>query len=223
MSSSLPTFLLSGYHHFLASRFTPEKRHYEKLARDGQKPSVMVIGCCDSRAAPETIFDARAGELFVVRNVANLVPPSQPDGDYHGTSAAIEYAVDILGVAHVIVMGHARCGGVRGYLDGLGASSQTTQFVGPWINLLRQAVNQLPDLSCQPVDTQAITLEQAAIRQSLANLHSFSFIQDKLANGSLSLHGLWFDVSNGALYRLDETRGVFLPLAPETIPLFAHL
>src|SRR6266508_4383937 len=126
-----PERLVDGYRDFLTGRLTVEQSRYRELAEHGQAPQIMVIGCCDSRVSPEVIFDARPGELFVVRNVANLVPPYSPDGAYHGVSAALEFAVGALRVKHIVVLGHARCGGVRAFAEG-GAPLSPGDFIGKW-------------------------------------------------------------------------------------------
>jgi len=169
----------------------------------------MIVGCCDSRAAPETVFDAAPGELFVHRNVANLVPPHAPDGAYHGTSAAIEYAVTALGVRHVVVMGHGRCGGVAAFLD---RAQPVGDFIGKWISLIAPA-EPLVVAAAEAERQQA--MEFASVRLSLANLATFPFVQDRLANGSLTLHGAWFDIGSGELKVLDPATGAFNPAMAE--------
>lgn len=139
----LPERLLSGYRNFMSGRYSSESERYERLAREGQKPQTMVIACCDSRAAPETIFDAGPGELFVVRNVANLVPPYAPDSEFHGTSAALEFAVQALKVKHIVVMGHGRCGGISAALGGLSEPLSPGDFIGKWMSLVAPAAEAI--------------------------------------------------------------------------------
>src|SRR3712207_5302054 len=134
----LPSRLIEGYRAFLAERLPRERSRYAALAETGQRPEVMIIGCCDSRVSPEVIFDASPGELFVVRNVANLVPPYETGGDYHGTSAALEFAVQALRVKHIVVLGHARCGGVRAFADET-APLSPGDFIGRWMTLIGPA------------------------------------------------------------------------------------
>ena len=136
-SDTFPARLTDGYRAFLGDRFARERSRYETLA-EGQAPEVMVIGCCDSRVSPEVIFDASPGELFVARNVANLVPPFETQGDYHGTSAALEFAVQALRVKHIVVLGHARCGGIRAFADDT-APLSPGDFIGRWMNLIKPA------------------------------------------------------------------------------------
>src|SRR5712691_6505050 len=133
--SSFPQQLLEGYRTFTSQRLPTEQSRYRELSEIGQSPEVMVIGCCDSRVSPEAIFDAGPGELFVVRNVANLVPPYAPDGAYHGVSAALEFAVGALRVKHIVVLGHAQCGGVRAFAEG-SAPLSPSDFIGKWMSLI---------------------------------------------------------------------------------------
>src|ERR1700746_2752085 len=140
--SEFPPRLVDGYRGFLSGRLTAEQGRYRELAERGQAPEIMVIGCCDSRVSPEVIFDARPGELFVVRNVANLVPPYSPDGTYHGVSAALEFAVGALRVKHIVVLGHAGCGGVRAFADNSPPLSPG-DFIGKWMSLIAPAAERL--------------------------------------------------------------------------------
>lgn len=138
-----PDHLLNGYHNFMNGRFSEQQKRYKALAETGQKPRTMVVACCDSRAAPETIFDSGPGELFVVRNVANLMPPYEPDGHYHSTSAALEFAVQSLRVSDIVVMGHGRCGGIKAALDPDAEPLSPGDFIGRWMNLLKPAAEQI--------------------------------------------------------------------------------
>ena len=148
--ADFPGFLLNGYRSFKDSRYAREHGRYRSLAEHGQTPEVMVIACCDSRSAPETIFDAAPGEIFVVRNVANMVPPYEPDGAYHGTSAALEFAVQSLKVRHIVVLGHGRCGGIRTALDLAAEPLSPGDFIGKWMKLLRPAADE--DRGWRPAD-----------------------------------------------------------------------
>lgn len=165
----------------------------------------MVVACSDSRVDPAMIFDAAPGEMFVIRNVANLVPPYAPDATYHGTSAALEFGVRELGVRHLIVMGHGMCGGIRALLDGVPAP--LTDFVAPWIGLAAEARRRV--LACDPADAP-LACEQEVVRLSLKNLRSFPWIAERLAEGSLQLHGAHFDVRTGILALL-QPDGSFRP------------
>jgi carbonic anhydrase len=201
---SFPERLLAGYDSFRANRLPDDSARYRILADAGQRPQVMVIACSDSRAAPETIFDASPGEIFVVRNVANLVPPYNPDGHYHGTSAAIEFAVAHLKVRHIVVMGHGRCGGISAYLDG---KADPGDFIDQWISLLTPAAESLSDELDEKARERA--LEFASIRQGIDNLKSFPMIANLASIGEIELHGAWFDISTGELFVLDRARGTF--------------
>ena len=201
---NFPERLLAGYDSFRANRLPEDSARYRILADAGQRPQIMVIACSDSRAAPETIFDANPGEIFVVRNVANLVPPYDPDGHYHGTSAAIEFAVAHLKVRHIVVMGHGRCGGISAYLDG---KADPGDFIDKWISLLTPAAESLSDELDEKARERA--LEFASIRQGIDNLKSFPMIASLASIGEIELHGAWFDISTGELFVLDGARGTF--------------
>jgi carbonic anhydrase len=178
----------------------------------------MVIGCCDSRVSPEVIFDARPGELFVVRNVANLVPSFSPDGELHGTSAALEYAVQALKVKHIVVMGHARCGGVRAFADDAQGPLSPGDFIGKWITLLgpaAQATGGRGQNEELPVYVERLAM--AGVATSLANLRTFPCVQILEAKGRLQLHGAFFDVATGVLMVRDPATGAFRP-AVGTMP-----
>jgi carbonic anhydrase len=169
----------------------------------------MVIACCDSRAAPEAIFDAGPGELFVVRNVANLVPPYAPDGEYHGTSAALEFAVKVLKVHHVVLMGHGRCGGIEAALSQMQAALSPGDFLGKWTSLLRPAADTLAGASLLTQAERQTALERISIRFSLANLRTFPFVADLERQGLLALHGAWFDIASGELWTMHPESGDF--------------
>ncbi|MEW6437328.1 MAG: carbonic anhydrase [Pseudomonadota bacterium] len=213
--SLLPARLIEGYEVFLHGRFRREQGHYRELADRGQSPKVLLIGCCDSRAAPEVIFDADPGEIFVLRNIANLIPPYEPDSERHGTSAALEYAIKVLKVPHVVVMGHAMCGGIRAYVDTqAGGEVQLApgDFIGQWISLLGPAAHKIGPRN-EPVAAYAERLGRAAIIESLANLRTFPDVRAAEQAGDLALHGAYFDVADGRLFGLDKATGAFLPLA----------
>jgi carbonic anhydrase len=170
----------------------------------------MVVSCCDSRADPSAIFSAAPGELFVVRNVANLVPPFGPDGRHHSTSAALEFAVRSLKVENILVMGHARCGGVRAYLDGLYDRPEEAEFIAPWISLLHAAGGEVQERHGEaPIEERQEALEQASIRHSIDNLMGFPFIRAEVDAGRLRLRGAYFDIANGRLLALDSDGGAF--------------
>ena len=201
--------LLNGYRRFRQDRWPERRRQFETLADSGQEPRALVISCADSRVDPGMIFDAGPGELFVVRNVANLVPPYAPDGAYHGTSAALEFAVRVLNVPEIMVMGHALCGGVRAMLDG--APPEASDFIAPWIGLAakakERALAQIGD-----VDRQLLC-EQETIRLALENLLTFPWIAARVAAGETRLSGAHFDIRSGELSLLRKD-GLFGPVPP---------
>lgn len=209
LAASFPTRLQDGYRSFRDGRFPTEQSRFQTLAEAGQRPEIMIIGCCDSRVSPEVIFDAGPGEVFVVRNVANLVPPYSPDGELHGTSAALEFAVVALRVKHIVVMGHGRCGGVHAALNE-SVPLTSTDFIGKWMSLVApdaERVRGLPDL--EPAARQTV-LEHDVIRRSVANLDTFPCIQTLTGRGKLQLHGAWFDVGLGELHVLDRQTDEFV-------------
>ena len=207
--TEFPTSLLDGFNRFKAERFASNQSLYRSLAEHGQTPAVMVIACCDSRTAPETIFQTAPGELFVVRNVANLVPPYEPDGAYHGTSAALEFAVQSLQVRHIVVLGHGGCGGIRAALRPSGAPLSPDDFIGKWMSHLRPIVDRLrsPDRSSEE-ELQTV-LERASVRNSITNLRSFPYIANLEDRRELSLHGAWFDIAEGELWTMNPSTGEF--------------
>ena len=209
--AGLPGELIEGYRAFTTGRLPEEQSRFAELAALGQSPRVMLIGCCDSRVPPEVIFNARPGELFVVRNVANLVPPYRPDGELHGTSAALEYAVQALKVAHIVVLGHGRCGGVRAFAE-RGAALSPGDFVGRWMSLLEPAAATLPAGSEADTDRFASLLEVASLAQSIANLRTFPCVQILEERRQLALHAAHFDVSTGALAWLDQSSAALVPV-----------
>ena len=187
------------------------------LAETGQQPEIMVIGCCDSRVSPEAIFDARPGELFVVRNVANIVPPYAPDGQAHGVSAALEFGVGALRVKHIVVLGHARCGGVKAFADDIDKLRQPLSpgdFIGKWMKLMQPAAAKTPRGDASPAD-YLTRLEQANIVNSLDNLMSFPRLATLIERGKVKVHGAYFGVATGELSVLDRASGAFRSIAPE--------
>ena len=194
----------------MSERYAREKDRYRKLAEGGQNPSTMIIACCDSRAAPETIFNAGPGELFVLRNVANLVPPFQPDAGQHGTSAAIEFAVNSLGIKDLVVMGHGRCGGIRAALDPSAGPLAQGDFIGKWMALLGPVAAQVSSYTFLTANERQTTLERLSIRNSINNLRTFPYIQALEQERKLSVHGAWFDIASGELWVMDSDTGDFV-------------
>ncbi len=206
--------LISGFRRFQQHYFGEQRELYERLTRGGQSPRVMVIGCCDSRVDPALITDCDPGDMFVVRNVANLVPPFEEGGGYHGTSAAIEFAVRCLHVEHVIVMGHARCGGVRALLGDIRFEDGAGQFITPWMSIAQAARAEVKaKLPAASLDERAAACEQAVVRISLDNLLTFPFVRAAVERKRLSLHGWYFDIARGELLRYDSASRHFQPVA----------
>lgn len=202
-----PARLLDGYSAFKEGRLPQERARFEEMAENGQRPEIMVIACCDSRVSPEVIFDARPGELFVVRNVGNLVPPYAPDGELHGTSAALEFAVQALKIRHIVVMGHGRCGGVHSYVRRLRSPTDDDalspgDFIGKWMTLIAPAAEALPAQEGESDAVYAERLALASIRNSIENLLTFPCVNILHGKGRLALHGAMFDVTTGQLRTL---------------------
>jgi len=204
----LPDYLVRRYHGWKATTYQDNKGWYKHLAEDGQNPRCMVISCCDSRVHVTSIFGADQGEFFIHRNIANLVPPHNPDGHHHGTSAAVEYAVTALRINQLIVLGHSGCGGVQGCYDMCSGHAPELEakesFVGRWMDILRPSFEALPEGD----DADRIRLlEQNSVVTSMRNLMSFPYVNDAMDSGRLSLHGLWVDISSGELLQFHpETR-----------------
>ncbi|WP_372617242.1 carbonic anhydrase [Falsiroseomonas sp.] len=199
--------LIDGYRRFRAETWPQQRAQFEALAAEGQKPHTMVIACSDSRVDPGSIFAAAPGELFVVRNVANLVPPYAPDAAYHGTSAALEFGVRVLGVSRILVMGHALCGGVRALLEG--APPEAQDFVVGWMRIAAEARSKV--LACEGVEDRQELGELEAVRLSLANLMTFPWVAEAVRSGRLELRGAHFGVATGRLLLLDTATGDFAP------------
>lgn len=208
--TGFPPTLIEGYRTFRHQRFSHERERFRELADKGQKPETMIIACCDSRAAPETIFNAAPGEIFVVRNVANLVPPYKPDGDYHSTSAALEFAVQSLKVKNVVVMGHARCGGIKAALDPASEPLSPGDFIGKWMDLLGPVADQVTANDLMTGAERQTALERISIRHSIANLRSFPCVSILEGKGRLALYGAWFDIQTGELWTMDTQTGDFV-------------
>ncbi len=206
-----PPLFLEGYRRFKRERYPDEAGRFAKLAR-GQAPTALVISCSDSRVDPATIFSAAPGELFVVRNVAALVPPYEEAGGYHGTSAALEFAVSRLKVADVVILGHGLCGGVEAALAAA-EDRPLGRFIEPWVGLLAPVRDQvMADQTLTSPEARQEALEHLGVRQSLANLAGFPFVEEALEAGTLRLHGAWFSIARAELHWLDEGRDSFEPL-----------
>jgi carbonic anhydrase len=209
--SSFPSHLIEGYRTFTSQRLPTEQSRYRELSVRGQSPAVMVIGCCDSRVSPEVIFDAGPGELFVVRNIANLVPVYQPDGGAHGVSAALEYAVQVLKVKHIVVLGHAQCGGIRAFVDNIEPLTPG-DFIGKWMSMFIKPGEKVAQRDRETMQDFVTRIEKAAVFRSLENLMTFPFVKKLVERNELHLHGAYFGVAEGSLFVLDqeakEFRGV---------------
>lgn len=208
---TFPQRLIEGYNAFAAGRLQNEQNRYRELAEAGQTPQTMVIGCCDSRVSPEVIFDARPGELFVVRNVANIVPPYAPDGQAHGVSAALEFGVAALKVKNIVVLGHAHCGGVKAFAED--AEPLTPgDFIGKWMRLMAPAAEKVGSRGAQSPADYLVRLEQANVVNSLDNLMTFPRLRKSIELGDVVLHGAYFGVATGDLSVLDPATGAFRPV-----------
>jgi carbonic anhydrase len=206
---SFPQRLIDGYRTFASQRLPTEQTRYRELSVRGQSPEVMVIGCCDSRVSPEVIFDAGPGELFVMRNVANLVPVYEPDGGAHGVSAALEYAVNVLKVKHIVVLGHAQCGGIRAFIDKIEPLSPG-DFIGRWMAMFIKPGEVVEQRSHESMQDFTVRIEKAAVFRSLENLTTFPFVRERVQRGETKLHGAYFGVAEGSLFVLDRETKEFL-------------
>ena len=210
----LPGYLVQRYHGWKATTYNDNKAWYRRLAEGGQHPRAMVISCCDSRVHVTSIFGADQGEFFIHRNIANLVPPHKPDGLQHGTSAAVEYAVTALKVAHVVVLGHSSCGGVQGCHAMCSGKApeleEKSSFIGRWMDILRPGYERVSSIA--DTDEQLRALEKEAVLVSLENLMTFPFVKDAVEAEVLTLHGLWTDVGEGSLLQYEAETKTFEPI-----------
>lgn len=206
----MPEFksLVEGYHRFRAGDYQVQRKRWEALA-EGQAPPVMLIGCCDSRVDPGIIFDTRPGEVFILRNVANLVPPFELGGGRHGASAAIEFAVVDLKVRHVVVLGHGACGGIAAALKGHDCGAPGHSFIDDWMAIIKEARDRVVNSGAED---QQHALELEAIKVSLGNLRTFPWVRERETAGTLKLHGAFFAIDDGMLHVLDEQEGKFAPV-----------
>jgi carbonic anhydrase len=206
--------LIEGFQRFRAHHYERDGTPFRELVSQGQAPKIMVIACCDSRVDPAIILDCDPGDLFVVRNVANLVPPCEQGGGYHGTSAALEFAVRCLNVEHVVVMGHEHCGGIRALLGNIRFEDNAGQFITPWMSIAEEARREVAaSHAADDADARAAACEQSAVRISLRNLMTFPFVREAVTAGRLQLHGWYFDLDQGQLRGYDSATGRFELLA----------
>ncbi|TCP60067.1 carbonic anhydrase [Rhodovulum bhavnagarense] len=210
----LPQYLIQRYHGWKATTHAENKAWYRRLADEGQRPRAMIISCCDSRIHVTSIFGADEGEFFIHRNIAGLVPPYAPDGDYHGTSAAVEYAVTVLKVANLVVLGHSKCGGVKGCHDMCAGNApqleEKTSFIGRWMDILRPSYQRQSGIADEEARLEA--MEKDAVLVSLENLLSFPFVKSAIEAEELSLHGAWNDIGAGIVEYFDGETGRFVPV-----------
>lgn len=199
--------LIEGYRRFREGRFQEQRQRLSELAAQGQAPKALIIACCDSRVDPQMIFDTGPGDLFVIRNVANLVPPYHPNADYHGTSAALEFGITVLEVPDVVVMGHGGCGGVRALLQG---SPTQGDFIGRWMDIVSEDVKRTCCCGADPADPEVQrAAELEVVRRSLANLTTFPWVRERVADGRLRLHGAFFELASGTLLWLGPPSNEF--------------
>ena len=206
--SPFPQRLIDGYRTFASQRLPTEQSRYRELSVRGQSPEVMVIGCCDSRVSPEVIFDAGPGELFVMRNIANLVPVYQPDENAYGVSAALEFAVNVLRVKHIVVLGHAQCGGIRAFVDKIEPLSPG-DFIGKWMAMFIKPGEVVEQRSHETMQKFVERIEKAAVFRSLENVMTFPFVRNAVERGTMQLHGAYFGVAEGSLFVLNQTTKEF--------------
>jgi carbonic anhydrase len=216
----MPEFrtLVEGFRRFRSGAYVEQRQRYDALANKGQSPKVMVIACCDSRVDPTRVFDTEPGQAFVLRNVANLVPPYCPDGAQHGASAAIEYAVTVLKVHHIVIFGHAHCGGIQASLDGTfdHAEEGSGGFISSWMSMIAPARDRIRAAAAMSPDIDAAAaLELESIRIGIQNLRSFPFVAAAEAAGELHIQGTYFDIADGILRVLDHESGRFAPVGVE--------
>ena len=205
--------LIAGFRQFRKRYYVDEPELYNQLIARGQTPKALIIACCDSRVHPAHVMDTDPGDIFVVRNVANLVPPYVDDGKTHGTSAAIEFAVKHLRVPHVIIMGHSQCGGIRALMESTGGGGDMHIFIDPWMAIMAPARAKVENNHHEiSMDEKCRLCERAAIGVSLENLKTFPFILHAVRNGRLQLHGWYFDIENGILLKLEQASGMFVPV-----------
>ena len=210
----LPGYLVNRFRGWHATSYVENRSWFRHLAQEGQHPRTMLIACCDSRVHVTAIFGADQGEFFIHRNIANLVPPFSPNGDYHGTSAAVEYAVTELKVAHLIVVGHSNCGGVRGCHDMCAGKAPNlasgSSFVGRWMEILRPGYDRTAGI--EDTEARVAEMEREAVRISLTNLMTFPFVRDAVEGERLTLHGVWHDIGEGGLDVFDGETQAFTPV-----------
>lgn len=207
--NNIPQKLIGGFRRFRKQHFESNDNFYQQLVTSGQTPKTLVVACCDSRVDPALVLDCEPGDLFVIRNVANLVPPAEGRAGHHGTTAAIEYGVRTLGVQHIIVFGHARCGGINALVRS-GGVAQADSFIGDWMGLAESArASVAHDMPQASIEEQSRICEQRAILVSLENLMTFSWIKERVEQDQLTLLGWYFDIELGQLQQFDPKTNRF--------------
>lgn len=222
----LPSYLLERYRAWHALHYEENRSWYKRLVQDGQHPRTMMVTCCDSRFDPVGVFSAEPGEHFIVRNVASLIPPFVPGGGHHGTLAALEFAVTVLHVAHIVIVGHSHCGGVKACHDMCSGAApellENTSFVGRWMDILRPGYDRVSasienDGTDAAQDRALRALEQEAVLVSLRNLETFPFVREAVEDGLLTLHGAWIDIASGKLHLFDPDKRRFAAIEGDRI------
>lgn len=206
--------LIEGYRAFRSGTYRQNEERYRALAARTQKPKALIIACCDSRTDPAMVLSADPGELFVIRNVANLVPPYEPDTHYHGTSAALEFGITGLGIGDLIVMGHARCGGIEALYESDRGNPPKGEFISGWMSLARSVADQTQKTHAH-LDRDRVLreMEKRAVIASLERLRTFPFVREREADGRLRLHGWFYGIASGVLSIYDKASDRFVDVA----------
>ena len=214
MTQPLPNYLIDRYQSWKSGQFRDQQELYAQLAAEGQQPRTMLISCCDSRVEGHAFFGGAPGELFTLRNVANLVPAPTPQEGLHGTAAAVEYAVTALQVAHIVVLGHSQCGGVKAYYSmrqGQEGAPAADSVIGSWLQSLRPAYQRASELK-EPNADPLRQLEQQSVLVSIENLLAFDCVRERVAVQTLSLHASWLDIATATLHHYHPTHQRFQEL-----------
>lgn len=216
--------LVEGFRRFRSHNYEENRALFERLAQYGQSPKTIVVGCCDSRVDPAIVTDCNPGDLFIIRNVANLVPPYEISGSHHGTSAALEFGVCHLDVENIIVLGHAQCGGIRALMNRTPGSEPKDGFISGWMRIARNARNRvLARMQGEQEEIQMRACELEAIKVSMDNLLTFPWILERVAQKKLALHGWYFDMAQGELLIFDPASNRFEPFRrPDQLPEQSH-
>jgi carbonic anhydrase len=205
--------LIDGYKKFKARNYSSSDSSFQELVKKGQRPKVLMIACSDSRVDPAIVMDCEPGDLFVVRNVANLIPPYENDSGYHGTSAALEFGVCHLGIRHIVVLGHTQCGGIKALVEGSGSVSKNIGFISKWMEIARPAYDLVAEkYSTESLEEKAHLCGHYSLINSFKNLHTFPWIKERVEAGQLFLHAWCFDLATGVIQALEPKDGTFKEL-----------